>query len=76
MLAACLPDVLEPAVHPNHRSHLHSIASVAVAAYAVKALLASSKADGDTKLVLTATATGFATHHLLDSGTPRGLPLL
>lgn len=64
---ALLPDLLEPADSPFHRDLAHSAVSLGVS----------------TKLgfmkdapFLSLLALGYASHLVLDSGTPAGLPLL
>ena len=34
LITACLPDIIEPADHPNHRSHFHSLAILGLCAVA------------------------------------------
>ena len=81
-----LPDTLEPPTHPGHRSLFHGVAANGAAAYfgtkpLVKWRLRTTDPNGDrdpaARLVsafAVGAATGHASHILLDSTTPKGLP--
>lgn len=80
--AACfpsLPDVLEPALHPNHRQFFHSIAfALAVACGIRRVYMWKTQTDCD-RLVRAALLVGGAAYlgHLArDAFTAKGLPLL
>lgn len=75
-----LPDVIEPAFkNPNHRQFFHSIAFVGLVAYGLKKTYDWKPEDGVDKAIrLLALCAGFGylSHLVLDSTTPRGLPLV
>lgn len=72
---ACVPDILEPALNPNHRGFLHSSLTFAGAYYAGVKIWKSStlKSDDKTKLLIALLA--YLSHLTLDAATPKGLPL-
>jgi len=72
----CLPDLLEPALHPWHRSLFHSVALNAGLAYGVRQLWRNPAVRAETKVALTALSVAYISHPLLDATTPRGLPLV
>lgn len=76
VMAASLPDALEPALHPNHRALAHSVAALLATIYGTARLADSPGVDGQTKVAGAVAAAGFVSHLLLDAGTPMGLPLL
>lgn len=71
-----LPDLLEPATHPNHRDILHSIVVLAVLGYANFKGLQSDKLDDRQKTLLAVTSAGYGSHLIADSLTPSGIPLM
>ncbi len=72
---ASLPDILEPARHPNHRSVFHSLSCGTAVSYAAfgKHSQALDPEDRHTVQVL---ALSYLSHLFLDAGTPKGLPLI
>jgi membrane-bound metal-dependent hydrolase YbcI (DUF457 family) len=70
---ASLPDILEPASHPNHRALLHSFSCAGALAYAAFGKHSKPWADDD-KHVIHAAALAYLSHLLLDAGTPKSLP--
>lgn len=74
-----LPDVLEPAVHPQHRQFFHSVACAALVATGWKALHEwqpqSEEARFLRKVGMIA-AGAYLCHLALDAITPRSLPLV
>ena len=75
-LAAAAPDVLEPALHPNHRSICHSMAAGGAVSYGL-AKLDPGSAGGEWQYSLVrAAVVGYLSHLLLDATTPKGLPVL
>lgn len=77
------PDVLEPAFHPNHRSTAHSLTVGAGVTYAtvraVRTGIDQPMDDVGSRLARSTAAAygvGYASHLLLDGGTPKGLPVL
>lgn len=75
-----LPDVIEPAFkNPNHRQFFHSIAFVGLVVYGLKKTYDWRPEDGFEKVIrVLALCAGFGylSHLVLDSTTPRGLPLV
>jgi len=70
------PDLLEPALHPNHRAAFHSLTLLAGIAYANKKVLESPSASKEAKISTAVASLAYASHLLLDAGTTKGLPLL
>lgn len=85
-----IPDIVEPPTSPNHRSVAHSFAVNGL--IAAKGLPTISKASAEwvhtaedpltrkLRLFLAGAAVGgtagYVSHTLLDSGTPKGIPLI
>ena len=70
---ALLPDIIEPATNPNHRKFFHSL----VLAGGLVAITHNSeiKQDAYTKEAIELAGYSYLSHLLLDSLTPKGLPL-
>ena len=73
---ACLPDVIEPALSPNHRGLAHSFALLGM-------LLATLKHVSDTpdlppglKVAISVAIGAYSSHLGVDAFSPKGLPLL
>ena len=75
-LAGVLPDLLEPATNPNHRSFFHSLALLSMLAYGNKKVWDSQNLTEDQKLVFSLFSVGFGSHLACDSSTPKSIPLL
>lgn len=79
LFGAKLPDILEPAHHPNHRQFYHSIV-VLVAALGGATLLwrwRPETADGRRiRAALFGLSAGYCSHLGMDMTTPKGLPLI
>jgi inner membrane protein len=75
----CLPDCIEPAIHPNHRQFFHSIAfAVALGAGLVKLhgwKPETSQGELLRKLGMVAIG-GYLIHLALDATTAKSLPLV
>ena len=74
-----LPDVVEPALHPNHRQFFHSYlfaAALAWGAYKVYKWEAETPVDKVARFVLLVGAGAYLVHLALDAGTPKSLPLV
>lgn len=74
-----LPDILEPAVHPNHRQFFHSVAFAALVAGGWKALYDWQPQSDDGRFwrkVAMIGAGAYLCHLALDALTPRSLPLI
>jgi inner membrane protein len=74
--AAILPDILEPAIDPNHRSFFHSWAALGVLASAAVTGVRSPKLLNEVKPAVLAAAAGYGSHLLADATTPKSLPLI
>ena len=73
---AIAPDVLEPALHPNHRSLFHSLAAGGATTAGLKGLYETVSMDPYLRLFARSLLVGYLSHLVLDSSTPRGLPVL
>lgn len=73
-----VPDVVEPALDPNHRSFAHSVtAGSGIVGLAMSSCGVENKNWDEWYKILGAAATaGYISHLVLDGCTPRGLPLL
>lgn len=74
-----LPDMLEPASHPNHRQFFHSLAFAGVLGMAAHKLYTwepDNSFDEATRFVLLVGVGAYLIHLLLDAGTPKSLPLI
>ncbi len=74
-----LPDILEPASHPNHRQFFHSLAFAGVLGVAAHKLYTwepDNPFDEATRFILLVGVAGYLIHLLLDAGTPKSLPLV
>ncbi len=74
-----LPDLLEPAIHPNHRGFFHSFACLAGVGYGGYKLYQWEPEDDLGKLMrgIGLVACGaFAVHLLMDATTKKSLPLI
>ena len=69
--AACVPDLLEPAISPNHRGFFHSFALLAVLLWYVFVLTAGTLSASALCMIA---ALGYVSHLLADGFTPRSLP--
>lgn len=71
-----LADKLEPAVSPNHRAFFHSVVFFAFAAWQLYRLCCNEESNSNQQLAFKLIGTAYASHLLLDSITPKGLPLV
>lgn len=74
---AALPDVIEPALTPNHRSIAHSVVILLLLVAFVFWYCHDKDNERDQfrKIVVASAAAGYLTHLVADSGTPKGLPI-
>ena len=78
-LTGTLPDILEPAFHPNHRQFFHSLGFAGVVGYGLyKAHQWEPETETDKWLRFACLAVGgaYLVHLAMDSTTPKGLPVL
>jgi membrane-bound metal-dependent hydrolase YbcI (DUF457 family) len=74
---AALPDIIEPALSPNHRSVAHSIVILLLVVLFVCWYCGDENGERHefAKIATAAAAAGYATHLVADACTPKGLPL-
>lgn len=75
----CVPDRLEPAIHPNHRQFFHSLAFGALLIYAGKKIYDWSPEDDLAKAARYVALVGIAAygvHLAMDALTKKSLPLV
>ena len=73
--AGLVPDLLEPATHPNHRGVCHSVA----AGIAVAWVLSGRHTEGlpfTLRLLMLMGAVGYGSHLLADALTPKSIRLI
>lgn len=74
-----LPDVIEPACHPNHRRFFHSFAFAVVIGYGMYKLYQwDAETDGQrlTKTVGLVAAGAYLVHLVMDATTAKSLPVV
>lgn len=74
-----LPDVLEPAIHPNHRQFFHSVAFASLlgmAGYKIYKWNPDNLFDEAIRFALMVAIGAYGIHLLLDASTPKSLPLI
>jgi len=74
--AGLLPDLLEPATNPNHRSCFHSVALVLILIYGNYKVWENDNLSEDQKLAVSLLSTAYGSHLVADSTTTKGIPLL
>ena len=74
-LTGILPDILEPATSSNHRGFFHSISFGILIVFLLPGLFRSNFISERCKIVLSVLRAAYGSHLVLDSFTPRGLPL-
>ncbi|MCH7614069.1 MAG: metal-dependent hydrolase [Candidatus Marinimicrobia bacterium] len=76
---AKLPDIIEPAFHPNHRQFFHSLGFAGLVGYGIFRLYEWETEDELEKILrIAGMAIGgsYLIHLLCDSTTPKGLPII
>ncbi len=78
LAGSALPDILEPAIHPNHRGMAHSaVVGSGIFIKAIKSWTANSSQPQNAETVIPkAFAVGYLSHLFLDGKTPKGLPFV
>ena len=78
VLSSVVPDMLEPALNPNHRQFCHSItAGILLLNSSTKTCSYTNyKLEEPTKILMACVIIGYLTHLILDGCTPMGLPAL
>jgi len=74
--AGALPDLIEPATSPNHRSCFHSVALLAILAHGNQKIWESQNLTEHQKLAISLFSAAFGSHLLSDSGSAKGIPLI
>lgn len=74
-VGAMLPDLLEPANCPRHRSLFHSVATGALICKGMRKLSESSMPE-EQKQVVVAVGIAYLSHLAMDADTPAGLPVI
>jgi membrane-bound metal-dependent hydrolase YbcI (DUF457 family) len=74
--AGSLPDALEPADNPDHRSYFHSICGGILLEKLARNRLRNPAVCSDEKLGWIVFASGYGSHLILDALTEKGLPIL
>src|SRR5882724_8032645 len=72
---AVLPDLLEPAYHPNHRALFHSVCCGGALAYGAFGKH-TERWHEDDRHAARVGALAYLSHLFLDAGTPKTLPLI
>jgi membrane-bound metal-dependent hydrolase YbcI (DUF457 family) len=74
-----LPDIIEPASHPNHRQFFHSLAFAGLLVLATRKVYnwkTDNSFDEAVRFVLLVGSGAYLVHLLLDSGTAKSLPVI
>lgn len=71
-----VPDMLEPAAHPNHRQFFHSVGFSAAMLWVRDGVRRSPTIDKDSKRYFDWALCAYGSHLICDSQTPKGLPFL
>lgn len=74
-----LPDLLEPAIHPNHRQFFHSLVFAGLlgtATYKMYQWEPETPIGEALRFVTLVGAAAYFIHLLVDAGSPKSLPLL
>jgi hypothetical protein len=77
-VAGILPDLLEPATNPNHRSFFHSIASLTAIIQGNNAIWDSTNQNltEEQKAAISILSASYCSHLVTDGITKKGLPLI
>lgn len=74
-----LPDIIEPAYHPNHRQFFHSTLTFSAIGFGVYKAYQWETETGFEKIlrgVMLIAGCSYLSHLVCDSTTPKGLPLI
>lgn len=74
-----LPDILEPALHPNHRQFFHSVTFAGLlgwAAYKAYRWEPKDQIDEAIRFACLVGTAAYLVHLVMDAGTARSLPLI
>jgi membrane-bound metal-dependent hydrolase YbcI (DUF457 family) len=73
---ASLHDLVEPAIHPNHRAFFHSVVFNGLLAASVRRVCCDPVLPPGQKMLIAAIGLGCLSHPCLDAFTPKGLPII
>jgi membrane-bound metal-dependent hydrolase YbcI (DUF457 family) len=73
-VGAILPDIIEPATNPNHRSFFHSFFVLIITGFLSYYFLTG--VDSAELFMIGFMGIGYVSHLVLDSATPKSLPLI
>lgn len=73
---AIIPDKLEPAYHPNHRSFFHSYTASGGLVFTTNKIKDFLNPYPGFKYTAYAFILGYGSHLILDAGTPKSLPII
>src|SRR2546422_9718060 len=76
VVGASLHDLVEPAVHPNHRAFFHSMAFNGLVAASLRRVCGNPAVPTEQKVLLAVVGLACLSHPCLDALTPKGLPIL
>jgi len=74
--AGVLPDLLEPATSPNHRSFFHSSILLSILTLGNQKVWQSQTVTSDQKLAVSLFSAAFGSHLVSDSATPKRIPII
>jgi len=74
-IMALLPDILEPATHPNHRGTFHSLIALIALILSSHKILQDEDLSDNEKLAFLLASSGYGSHLLADSQTSMGMPI-
>jgi len=75
-IAGVLPDTVEPADSPNHRSFFHSRTLLAMLVHGNQKVWKSQKLTEGQKLAISIFSAAYGSHLVTDSRTPKSIPLI
>jgi inner membrane protein len=69
-----VPDLLEPAIHPNHRQFFHSYVAGALLVHANRHISRNAQIPADVRGAIHLASMGFLSHLFADAQTTKSLP--
>jgi inner membrane protein len=73
-IGGLVPDLLEPAIHPNHRQFFHSYVAGALLVHANRHVSRNTRIPAEARGTVHLASLGFLSHLLSDARTPKSLP--
>lgn len=74
--AGLLPDLIEPAYHPNHRGIFHSVTAAVTLGYGATRAWNNPAFSQNDRMGVVLGYVAYLSHLLADSQTPKSIPLL